>query len=520
MSISRAFTLIGDSNIRNHVNKNTVRANPALKAAQVLSCGYKGIFTETLSKVRAESSACIVACVTNFISSVEGPATVSLRVEPVLQDLRASLETACAAFPERFYLVAPPMYRTNPIWYREGLPEIMNLFSLTFRGERPRNLLLLPSFATPDYESDGVHLTAYSGLEFILHLFDSSEEAIECLELETEQVCSNTSESTRVLEDRVMVLEQDHRRLAKVVDHKIAVDAEIADFHENERRENCFEIYGLERISSDLFGKAWQEKAISDVQAVLQTPMGKTYEIIFIQNATSRIKVDAEVVYSVQMASLSDCRIIRRKFGSFYLGGSDKRPEGLTHVNIKNRVTPETKTRISVLKLLAKRYRSSNPGAKVQVISYDPRPLLKITPAAGSESRRVLTYNYVEAVTSLPTNFSSEEVEPILKRINPKLSGQIRSLFICLSDDQFSKRFGKFQRSGGAASRPAQAQEPATAPDDSDSEGGQVLEPSSAQVPLPVPPPSVAMTPAASGSRGGSGSKRGASGGLCGAAKK
>ena len=139
MSISRAFTLIGDSNIRNHVNKNTVRANPALKAAQVLSCGYKGIFTETLSKVRAESSACIIACVTNFISSVEGPATVSLRVEPVLQDLRASLETACAAFPERFYLVAPPMYRTNPIWYREGLPEIMNLFSLTFKGERPRN---------------------------------------------------------------------------------------------------------------------------------------------------------------------------------------------------------------------------------------------------------------------------------------------------------------------------------------------------------------------------------------------
>ena len=102
------------------------------------------------------------------------------------------------------------------------------------------------------------------------------------------------------------------------------------------------------------------------------------------------------------------------------------------------------------------------------------------------------------------------------------LSGQIRSLFICLSDDQFSKRFGKFQRSGGAASRPAQAQaqETATAPDDSDSEGSQVLDPSSAQVPLPVPPPPVAMTPAASGSRGGRGSKRGASGDLSGAAKK
>ena len=56
--------------------------------------------------------------------------------------------------------------------------------------------------------------------------------------------------------------------------------------------------------------------------------------------------------------------------------------------------------------------------------------------------------------------------------------------------------------------------------DDSDSEGSQVLDPSSAQVPLPVPPPSAAMTPAASGSRGGRGAKRGASGDLSGAAKK
>ena len=53
-----------------------------------------------------------------------------------------------------------------------------------------------------------------------------------------------------------MVLEQDHRRLNKVVEIKTAIDAELADFHENERMENWFVIEGFPRISDDLIGKA------------------------------------------------------------------------------------------------------------------------------------------------------------------------------------------------------------------------------------------------------------------------
>ena len=390
MSLDRVFSLIGDSNIKNHVNKNSLRACASLKAAQVLTCGHRGIFADSISKVRAESTVVIVACVSNFLASASGPTTVSTRVEPVLQEFRASLDAACAASPARFFLISPPMYRTTPIWYREGLPEIMSLFSQVFRGpERPANLLLLPSFATPDYEPDGIHLTAYSGLEYILHLFDSSQEALASLEHDTDQVCSVTTEATRVLEDRVMVLEQDHRRLARVVDHKIAIDAELADFRENERLENCFEIIGLDRISSDIFGKEWQERALRDVQTIIKILMGSTREIVFITNATSRVRANAEVTYCVKMASFSDSSAIRTKFGSFYLGSVDKRPPALKHINIKNRVTPNTRTRNSILKLIGARYRTSNPGAKVQVIGYDPRPLMKITPAAGSENRRV-----------------------------------------------------------------------------------------------------------------------------------
>ena len=67
-------------------------------------------------------------------------------------------------------------------------------------------------------------------------------------------------------------------------------------------------------------------------------------------------------------------------------------------------------------------------------------------------------YTFVDAVKKLPTNFSEDEIEPIMKRLNPELVGQIRSLFIVLSDDQFRKRLRKnrSRNADQAQDRPAQ----------------------------------------------------------------
>ena len=285
------------------------------------------------------------------------------RIDPVLQDVKAALLDACAANPARRYLVAPPMYRTHPLWYREGLPEILTSFSLIMSHERPENLHLLPSFSTPEFDQGGVHLTPYSGLEFVLSLVDGAQELIDGLPTATEEVVSKNTESTRVLEDRVVALEQDHRRLNRVVDNQIAVEAEMSDFLKNERFEDSFVVEGTPKIPDEVTGKPWQEQATKDVQVVLKKLMGREMKILFVQNVTTR-QADAVVAYSVKMLSVADSKAIRLKFGSFFLGGSDKRPTELKPYSIKNRITPETKIRISILKLMAKRYRDSNPGSK------------------------------------------------------------------------------------------------------------------------------------------------------------
>lgn len=430
---ARVFSLIGDSNIRRHVSKMSRRASPAMKTCQILPCSDFSVFRATTQKVRMESNVCIVSCLTNFLASSSTPGTVSQRVDGVLQDVRDVLLEACSDFPDRKYMVSPPMYRTTPVWYRDGLPEILSLFSQTMTDSKPANLHLLPSFPTPEYDSDGVHLTSFSGLEFIVSLFDGSEDLLDNLLKGSAERCDISAESSRVLGDRVMVLEQEHRRLNRFVEHKAAIDAELADFRENERFEDYFVVSGLSALPTTLTGKAWQEKAVGSVQDLIKIIVGRPLEIVVVQNVTSR-KKDAEVTYNVKLASVDDSRLIRRKFGAFFHRGVDSRPANLKHISIQNRVTAETKIRISILKLMAKRYRDSNAGSKVQVIGFEPRPLIKITPPAGSGRTRV--YNYVEACKFLPSSFAKADIDPIIRRISPRLRGQIKSTFIILSDDR------------------------------------------------------------------------------------
>ena len=299
----------------------------------------------------------------------------------------------------------------------------------------------------------------FPGLEFVLHLFDSARSVLESASANIEEKTALTSESNRVLEDRMMALEQDHRRLNKFVEWRAAVDCELADFHENIRNESWFVILGLPKIDLQIgpdltlerAKKLWQEKAKSDVNGILSLLMGHEYPIVVVQNITSKAK-DAVCRYQVLLNSVTESKSIRDKFGSFFVGGKgDTRPEELKPISIQIRITPGTQLRISLLKLMAKRYQASNPGGQAVVISYEARPRIKIFPPEGASDRRVQDYHFIDAVRYLPTNFSQSELRPILEKVNAKLKGTLKQHFIVVSDDmiphpKFSGK-GKFSKS-------------------------------------------------------------------------
>ena len=426
------------------MNPLSCRDRPMMSGAQHLSCGRLEVLAESLGTIREESNVLVVACITNFLTSTSDEASsVSLRVEPIIQDFLGKLLATASARPGLQILVSPPMYRRQPIWYREGLPEVLTKFSSVMS---PCEMIhLMPSFPTPSFESDGIHLTPYSGLEYVLHLFDSAISVLDALALPLEDSCKKSVESSRVLEDRVMVLEQDHLRLNTAMELKAAIDSELADFHQNVAFENFVTIQGLKRTTG-LDPREWQTAVKAEVKALLSKLMDRDIAVIFVKNSTSR-RTGAETRYHVQLQSVEESKAIRDKFSTFFPNGKDERPPAYKGISIRNRLTQETRIRLAIMQLLAHRYRASNPGSKVTVIGFESRPLLKLTPPASEDGteRRVQSYHYVDAVRKLPTNFSSEELKPILSMIGSEQKGKVRSLFIVISDDMIKK------------SRPAQA---------------------------------------------------------------
>ena len=296
MMSSRKFSILGDSNIKRHMNPTNCRDRPLMSGAQVIPCGKASLLAEALRSVRKESNVILVSCITNFLtSSEEAGASLSFRVGPVLQEA-FELIVAAAQADDRHVIVAPPMYRHTPLWYRDGLPEILVKFSDIFKP-RPANVLMMSSYSTPEFEGDGIHLTAYSGLEFVLYLFDSANDLLDSLSLPSSEVAAIASEATRLLQDRMVAIEQDHRRLVSVLDTKTAEDSELADFHENIRLESSFMITGLKSLGEGLAPKEWQQQAIRDVRDVILILLGEERPIKFIQNKTTRHKGPTDLIW-------------------------------------------------------------------------------------------------------------------------------------------------------------------------------------------------------------------------------
>ena len=95
MAQSRCVTLIGDSNVKRHMNTNNCRNSAVMNGAQVVQCGRAALFGASLQSLRPESDTCIVSCITNFMTITKGSSAVALRVEPVIIDFLSKL-TACA----------------------------------------------------------------------------------------------------------------------------------------------------------------------------------------------------------------------------------------------------------------------------------------------------------------------------------------------------------------------------------------------------------------------------------------
>ena len=431
----RCFSIVGDSNVHRNMTSLNRRASPLMDGCQVVTCRKLSNLGDSLRSVRTSSNSCIVSCITNFLTDLPirgfASASASNRAEPVLDEVRGALSEFTVSNPDVMLFVAPPMYRQHPEWYRHGLPEILIQFSKVMSTLQGPGFHLLPSFPFPELEEDGVHLTAYAGLKFVVHLFDSSLDTIKSLSATLPVTVAQVSETSRVLEDRVVILVHDQRHLRRELQMKTAIDSELADFEENVRNECYFVIAGLPQVPPELVGREWQNAAKELVQAKIRLVLGRESKIVVV----SGLRRDSKPIYLVKLESVDDCKRIRDKFGSSFKAGGEPLPPGLKGLSIRIRLTHATRVRIAIMQVLAANYKKSNPGSRTQVVNFEPRPVMRLTPPAGASDPRVMSYTFIEAVTKLPLKFGKSGMAEIMKAVGGKFRGQLRSLFVAISDD-------------------------------------------------------------------------------------
>ena len=99
MSISRVFSIVGDSNVRRNMTGLNVASRESMKNAEIIDYAPPASFDAALGSVRAESNICIIAAITELLISGGDQGTVSASIDPILTTLRTKIYAFCASRP-------------------------------------------------------------------------------------------------------------------------------------------------------------------------------------------------------------------------------------------------------------------------------------------------------------------------------------------------------------------------------------------------------------------------------------
>lgn len=400
---------------------------------------------------------------TELLLAAEDRSSVAAMIDPVLVGVRSKLNTLCGSRASLQVLVSPPLYRPQPAWYRESLAWIANQFSICMNHNKPPNLHLLPSHINQDLAPDGVHLTAVAGLHYVLHLFDQSVATLASLKLSPAELIISSKENIRSHDDRLAYLENDHMALTHRVNHKTAADAEFDDFLRNKSEEDWFTVSGLPRLPSSLNNQQWQVQAkrqVKDmIRLVLQiNKVQLAYEVLVVVNPI-KWRTTGRTVYNVRLNSIEVSKRIRDLYSGFFQHSNPvKLPSSLKGVDLRNKITLNTKIRIAIMKQIGARYVEANQGASFKVRGYDSRPTIFINPPSGSTSK-ARSFTFMDAITSLPSHFTDERLTQIFMVIGTSNRGRLRQLFQVVSDDdhdrclELVKKFHQDRRQAGQQAR-------------------------------------------------------------------
>ena len=365
MSQLRLFSVLGDTNVIQNMTTLNMASREAMQKAQLITCPALRDLASAVDQIRSEANVFVYAAITEHLLAAPEGNTIYATVDPVFREIRDVLFKLCVSRPDLQVVLAPPLYRSRPFWYRQQLPEVATQLSQIFTTSHPDNFHVLPSFINQD-SVDGINLTPVSGLHYVLFLFDKTEAVLSDAASAAEAQLGLAREVVRSHDDRIAYLEHDHSQLGHEYSLKVASDAEFADWVENRADEDWMTVQGLPRLSAK-DGSDWQvqvKRQIRDlIKQVLQVNrVNFGFEIVYVHNPL-RQRTTGPTLYNVQLSSADTSRRIRELYSGFFRRNNPhKLPSNLKGIAIRNKVTIGTRIRIAIMRQLGANYKASNPG--------------------------------------------------------------------------------------------------------------------------------------------------------------
>ena len=93
------ITVVGDDNVRRNMTGLNIASREAMKNSQVIDCAVLASFDTALGSVRAESTVCIVASISEFLVAAGDCGTIFSTIDPILATFAQKLHDFCARRP-------------------------------------------------------------------------------------------------------------------------------------------------------------------------------------------------------------------------------------------------------------------------------------------------------------------------------------------------------------------------------------------------------------------------------------
>ena len=446
-----ANILIGSSNVARFYKLDKFKD---FRQYNVAKCTTVESFRATISEL--EEGFAIISVFENIVVDAaknkdKENATLENSIRQSIDEIMGLVKSTAERMPGTKIAIVTPLSRPSIKWFQEKSDLMFDHIrkSIADMGASCRNVFMIDCMckSLQQFEQDGVHLTADSGICFIEDILGKGERAFKAINVDLtadpepgEVTLATTNSRIDDMVDRLtMRFDADNLMFARI--------REELDAAANLKREDRVVVNGitsksplpsdnrqrlekLKELAMDIF----KEIKPDFVGKILFASQGRTAEGSL---PTVEVKLD-KVEHAIA---------IRKAFAIAKKNGALK--GHLEKVFIANSVNPPTRVRIEIMKAILKKITTTRDQA--YVVGFIPRPVMHIKKKGDQAPYK--TYSFVDAIKYHGGSVEQEDLGGAYARAGRAFEGQLQQNFVLLRDSESGQAQNQFHAARQARGR-------------------------------------------------------------------